>query len=156
MGDTQNTKMPGAEKLTGSSKRKASDPQNSGIQFTSRNPPWTYLRLQLHLDNALSQPLDALSARTYLSSAFSQYLGLTGTSISVDILKVEHNSSSQPGPKGDYVWIRIPCGDAAAVVAALSSWVGGSNGLNYAWRVCAKGNYLSALAAGSGADLFVP
>ncbi|KAJ6155595.1 hypothetical protein N7470_006161 [Penicillium chermesinum] len=124
--------MPGAEKLTGSSKRKASDPQNSGIQFTSRNPPWTYLRLQLH------------------------YLGLTGTSISVDILKVEHNSSSQPGPKGDYVWIRIPCGDAAAVVAALSSWVGGSNGLNYAWRVCAKGNYLSALAAGSGADLFVP
>lgn len=86
-----------------------------------------------------------------------------GTSISIDILKIEHNPpskapnpTSQYGRKGDLVWVRIPCDDAAAFVAALSSWVGGSNGANFAWRVCAKGNYLGALVAGSGADLFSP
>lgn len=174
-GNVQNTEL-------NSTKRKASGSESNLPQFTSRNPPWTYLKLQLHvtpllqllidvltcqnsvpqLDNDSTTPLDALTARTYLSSALSQYLGVTGTSISIDILKIEHNtpSSAQQAPsqtlKGDQIWIRIPCDDAAAVVAALSSWVGGSNGANFAWRVLAKGNFLGALAAGSGADLFSP
>ncbi|KAJ5182718.1 hypothetical protein N7492_000334 [Penicillium capsulatum] len=150
-------------------KRKASDPSSKTIQFTSRNPPWTYLKLQLipQPDVSSSQPLDALSARTHLSSALSQFLGLMGTAISIDILKIEHgsdNSSSESsGVKStrsyDTVWIRVPRDDGAAVVAALSSWIGGSgsgSGANVAWRVCAKGNYLGALVGGSGKDLFVP
>lgn len=109
----------------------------------------------------MSQPLDALSARTYLSSALSQFLGLTGTAIPIDILKIEPGSSSSSpstgSDKSDCVWVRVPREDAAAVVAALSSWIGGgASGTNVAWRVCAKGNYLGALVHGSGRDLFVP
>jgi ribonuclease P/MRP protein subunit POP8 len=96
-----------------------------------------------------------------------------GTSISIDILKIENDSASAP-PE---VWIRVPRDDAAAVFAALSSWVGalpaaatsslsssyegaaessadGESGV--AWRVCAKGNYLAAIVHGSGEDVFRP
>ncbi|KAJ5087836.1 hypothetical protein N7456_011452 [Penicillium angulare] len=151
-------------------KRKANDSNTPTIQFTSRNPPWTYLKLQLipQPGSSSTQPFDALSARTYLSSALSQYLGLTGTAIPIDILKVEgassasddtqpQNTSSSTG-KNSFVWIRVPRDDGAAVVAALSSWIsgGGGSGATFAWRICAKGNYLGALVAGSGRDLFVP
>ncbi|KAJ6110068.1 hypothetical protein N7486_002303 [Penicillium sp. IBT 16267x] len=140
------------------SKRKAAE-RNSTIHFTSRNPPWTYLKLQLipQPGSPAIQPLDDLSARTYLSAALSQFLGLTGTSIPIDILKVEPASSTAV-QKYSIAWIRVPRDDGAAVVAALSSWVGGGgNGsASVAWRVCAKGNYLGALVAGSGRDLFVP
>ncbi|KAJ5702412.1 hypothetical protein N7488_009960 [Penicillium malachiteum] len=151
------------------SKRKATEEKSTTINFTSRNPPWTYLKLQLisHSDTPSTQTLDALSARTYLSAALSQFLGLTGTAIPIDILKVEpapsgtitspQNLSSATMKNYNSVWVRIPRDDAAAVVAALSSWVGsGGNGANIAWRVCAKGNFLGALVAGSGRELFVP
>lgn len=104
------------------------------------------------------QPLDALSARTYLSSALSQFLGVTGTAIPIDILKVEPKGTKSNGlTKYGSVWVRVPRDDGAAVVAAISSWIGGSgSGSGAAWRVCAKGNYLGALVSGSGSDLFVP
>ncbi|KAJ5775243.1 uncharacterized protein N7511_000254 [Penicillium nucicola] len=154
-------------------KRKASEPKPKTIHFTSRNPPWTYLKLQLvPQPGNTPQPLDPLSARTYLSSALSQFLGLTGTAIPIDILKLEHGLISTPKsdatsttqsaktPRHDSVWIRVPREDAAAVVAAVSSWIGGGNNTTgsagVAWRVSAKGNFLGALTAGSGADLFVP
>ncbi|KAJ5287194.1 hypothetical protein N7478_002880 [Penicillium angulare] len=155
-------------------KRKANDTNTPTIQFTSRNPPWTYLKLQLipQPGSLSTQPFDALSARTYLSSALSQYLGLTGTAIPIDILKVEgassaedtQNTSSTTTRNKSFVWIRVPRDDGAAVVAALSSWISGGggggsgsgSGATFAWRICAKGNYLGALVAGSGRDLFVP
>lgn len=175
-------------------KRKAPDASKSKVtHFTSRNPPWTYLKLRLYAAaivlssceiisaNTINtripqpgtspQPLDALSARTYLSAALSQFLGLTGTAIPIDILKIENElpdmnaqstsmAQSDNPKKCDTVWVRVPRGDAAAVVAALSSWVGGSSGgssaVSVAWRICAKGNFLGALVAGSGRDLFVP
>ncbi|OOQ89828.1 hypothetical protein PEBR_06730 [Penicillium brasilianum] len=141
-------------------KRKAPDSTPSTINFTSRNPPWTYLKLQLipQPDNPSLQPLDALTARTYLSSALSQFLGLTGTAIPIDILKIENKGSNAHGvTKYDCVWVRVPRDDGAAVVAAISSWIGGTGGgSGAAWRICAKGNYLGALVSGSGSDLFVP
>ncbi|KAJ5979096.1 hypothetical protein N7501_002438 [Penicillium viridicatum] len=145
--------------LTESTKRKAPEAKPKTLHFTSRNPPWTYLKLKLvPQPGSAPQPLDPLSARTYLSSALSQFLGLTGTAIPIDILKIENESSSTP--KRDIVWIRVPREDASAVVSAVSSWIGGGNNSSdsgdVAWRVCAKGNFLGALVAGSGADLFVP
>ncbi|KAJ5317947.1 hypothetical protein PENANT_c004G00595 [Penicillium antarcticum] len=154
-------------------KRKASEPKAKTIHFTSRNPPWTYLKLKLvPQPGNTPQALDPLSARTYLSSALSQFLGLTGTAISVDILKIEHGLASTPKSNAtsttqaaktsrhDSLWIRVPREDAATVVAAVSSWIGGGSNTTgsagVAWRVCAKGNFLGALTAGSGADLFVP
>ncbi|OJJ41411.1 hypothetical protein ASPWEDRAFT_74393, partial [Aspergillus wentii DTO 134E9] len=148
-----------------SSKRKASDGNNASkstpkvIHFTSRNPPWTYLKLQLihqpDTSTAIqSHPLDPLTARTHLTTALSQFLGLTGTTISIDILKISSDVSA-PNKDNKMVWIRVPRPDAAAVVAALSSWIGGSSKSgSVAWRVCAKGNYLGALVRGNGEDLF--
>ncbi|OOF92175.1 hypothetical protein ASPCADRAFT_21037, partial [Aspergillus carbonarius ITEM 5010] len=144
-------------------KRKSSTSESTPntIHFTARTPTWTYLKLQLvNHDIASTTPtLDPLTARAYLSAALTQFLGLTGTAIPIDILKV---STEQKSPT---VWTRVPRDDASAVVAALSSWIGGSTNTgggsdtsagNVAWRVCSKGNYLGALVQGSGAELFVP
>ncbi|KAL4919457.1 hypothetical protein BDW62DRAFT_40218 [Aspergillus aurantiobrunneus] len=147
-------------------KRKAPDDSTKTITFTARNPPWTYLKLQLiHQPNTStttkSTPLDPLTARTHLNTALSQFLGLSGTSIPIDILSVTPEpdlSQSQSQPVDKYIWIRVPRQDASAVVAAVSSWIGGvsesDTGGSVAWRVCAKGNFLDALARGSGVDLF--
>ncbi|KAF7597375.1 hypothetical protein BBP40_006316 [Aspergillus hancockii] len=158
---------------TVSSKRKAPDDRatsktapSQAIHFTSRDPPWTYLKLQLiyppDTPAAIqSQPLDPLTARTYLTTALSQFLGLSGTTISIDILKISPEAPQQK-PTEKFVWARVPRQDACAVVAAVSSWVGGGTGGgggavgNVAWRVCAKGNYLGALTQGSGEGLFAP
>ncbi|PYH98965.1 hypothetical protein BO71DRAFT_343780 [Aspergillus ellipticus CBS 707.79] len=141
-------------------------PAPKTIHFTARNPQWTYLKLQLVPQPntpSTTQPLDPLTARTYLSAALTQFLGLTGTAIPIDILKISSDESEpEPGSPtiSKIVWVRVPRDDASAVVAALSSWIGGSTGGdssagNVAWRVCAKGNYLGALVQGSGSDLFV-
>ncbi|KAL2814588.1 hypothetical protein BJX63DRAFT_391801 [Aspergillus granulosus] len=151
-----------------STKRKApSDAQTTTTTFTARNPPWTYLKLQLiqQPHTTLSTPLDPLTARTYLSSALSQFLGQMGASIPIDILEVGPESSqskSQPqSPSTDKtIWIRVPRQDAHAVVTAVSSWIGGPGSDTteaeggVAWRVCAKGNFLGALVRGDGRDLF--
>lgn len=111
-----------------------------------------------------------------------------GTSIGVDILKIENPASplgpeegrnaSQEAGKYPIVWIRVPRDDGAAVLAALSSWVGslssssssssasagagagdsehGDGGGTVAWRICGKGNYLSAIVHGSGEGVFAP
>lgn len=107
---------------------------------------------QSPMNNTNNDLLDPITARTYLTSALSQFLGLTGTSISIDILKISSENAT------DTVWIRVPRPDGAAVVAALSSWIGGgsSGSGTVAWRVCGKGNFLNPLIAGDGADLFVP
>lgn len=156
-------------------------------RITCRNPQWTYLKLELYflkifpfsiimlfltslyrinhplllLDtkNEKNRLLDPLTARTYLTSALSQFLGLIGTAISIDILRIEHNNTSS-GKGREFLWIRVPREDAAGVVGAVSSWVGststsssGDEG-SVAWRVCAKGNFLGAVVHGSGEDVF--
>ncbi|KAL2854665.1 hypothetical protein BJX68DRAFT_264566 [Aspergillus pseudodeflectus] len=155
--------------MTPTKRKAASDTQTT--TFTARNPPWTYLKLQLihqHHSNtstsALQTPLDPLTARTYLSSALSQFLGQMGTSIPIDILKVSPEpprSQSQSQSTDKTIWIRVPRQDAQAVVTAVSSWIGGAGSdtadaeSGVAWRVCAKGNFLGALVRGGGRDLFV-
>ncbi|KAH8702554.1 hypothetical protein BGW36DRAFT_424826 [Talaromyces proteolyticus] len=134
-------------------------------RITARNPPWTYLKLQLITEPITRRVhLDALTARTHLSAALAQFLGLMGTAVSIDILKIEDENG--------VLWIRVPREDGAAVVAAVSSWVGSSTtssgrggvgeeeeweeGGAVAWRVLAKGNFLGAVAHGSGGDVFEP
>ncbi|KAL4949089.1 hypothetical protein BDW69DRAFT_198371 [Aspergillus filifer] len=145
-----------------STKRKTPETTSKSITFTARNPPWTYLKLQLIHQPNTSQttkatPLDPLTARTYLTSALSQFLGLSGTAIPIDILSISQPEfESQASDK--YIWVRVPRQDGASVVAALSSWIGGmdqadSSG-SVALRVCAKGNFLDALVRGDGRDSF--
>ncbi|KAI4177843.1 MAG: hypothetical protein LQ343_000307 [Gyalolechia ehrenbergii] len=85
--------------------------------------------------------IDILTARTYLTSALQQYLGLAGTAISIDFLKVQ----------GRDIWVRVPREDGAAFVGAVSGWVG-SGGV--AWRIRGKSEWLGSLVAGDGRELF--
>ena len=117
--------------------------------ITIRNPPFTYLHLTL-LNSSTSFPvsnpssIDVLTARTHLTTALSQFLGITGTAIPIDLLKVE----------GRDVWIRLPREDGAAVVGALSQWIGKDGGLS--WMVKGTGEWLGVVAAGNGTELFQP
>ena len=52
------------------------------------------------------------------------------------------------------MWIRVPKEDAAAVVGALSHWVGKDGGVS--WGVKAMGEWLGVVAAGDGHQLFQP
>ncbi len=104
--------------------------------ITIKTPPFSYACLELLSDPPSNTPLDDLTVRTYLTSAFSQFLGLTGAAIPIDVLKVEDRRC----------WIRVPREDHGAVIASIGGWVGGSekNG-KVAWRVRASGNWLGSL-----------
>lgn len=111
-----------------------------------RNLPWTYFHLTListaslaSTSNALTT--DILTARTYLTSALQQFLGLTGTAIPIDFLKVQ----------GTDVWIRVPREDGAVLANALSGWLGAEG---MAWRIRGKTEWLGRLIAGDGRNLF--
>lgn len=135
--------------VTGANNR--AQPQQQTSHLTQRSStirsPHTYLHLVLLTSTPSSSsqpPLDLLTARTHLTSALSQYLGLTGTAIPIDFLKVEARS----------VWIRVPREDGVALVGALSQWVGKEGDVS--WRVKAKGEWLGSVVAGNGDHLFEP
>lgn len=95
--------------------------------------------------SSLAEPaIDMITARTNLDSALQQYLGLTGTAIPIDLLKIE----------GRDVWIRLPKEDGSAVQGCLSQWTGRDGSV--AWRIKAKANVLGQLAAGDGRSHFAP
>lgn len=114
--------------------------------ITIRNLPWTYLHLSLTSPTTLTSAssalaVDVLTARTYLTSALRQFLGLAGTAILVDFLKVDHG----------HVWIRVAREDGAAVVGAVSAWMG-SEGVM--WRIRGRSQWLGGLVPGDGRELF--
>lgn len=123
--------------------------QQAQKMITIRNPPFTYFHLTL-LTSSNSYPtssapsIDILTARAHLTSALSQFLGITGTAIPIDFLKVEDRD----------VWIRVPREDAAAVAGAVSQWVGKDG--ESSWRVQRKGEWLGIVAATDGHELFQP
>ncbi|KAI9799714.1 MAG: hypothetical protein M1825_004449 [Sarcosagium campestre] len=105
-------------------------------QTTIRNPPWSYLHLELISTAPSSPALDELTTRTNLTAALSQFLGLTGTAIPIDILKVEEQRC----------WVRVPTADLPAVVAAVGGWTGRAEGAaEVGWRVVDKGKWLGEL-----------
>ncbi len=112
---------------------------------TLRHPPYTYIHLSLVKLPSPDNPrqsanvatLDSITALTYLNSALQAYLGLTGTAIPIDILKIE----------GMNVWIRVPFEDASAVIASASHWSGMRDGMGLQLRVKASGTWLGGLVA---------
>lgn len=66
---------------------------------------------------------------------------MTGTAVPVDFLKVGSQDA----------WVRVPREDGPMVRGALSGWVGGDG---VAWRVVGSADWLGALVAGTGRDLF--
>lgn len=124
-----------------SSKTAKSKP-NRGHEITTRtikNPAFSYVCLELISDPPTKIELDTLTVRSYLTASFTQFLGLTGSAISVDILKVDQSES----------WIRVPREDLSAVVAAVGGWSGnGQNETRIGWKVRQYGNWLGSLVGG--------
>lgn len=122
-------------------KRKRSEKAASNVtQFTIRNPPWSYLQLSL-ITNSPNYQLDALTAHLHLRAALSQFLGLHGTAIPIDILKLHDND----------VYIRVPREDASALVVAVGGWVGKAG---EGWRVKHSSSWGVGLHSSAGTDLF--
>ena len=114
------------------------DSIQKGVTFNLRGIPYTYLHLST---TSIAQPtahvpLDAITARTYLTSALSQYLGLTGTAIPIDILKVTDRD----------FWIRVPREDASALVAAIGQWANALVGVSL--KLEGRGEWLGGIVAG--------
>ena len=91
--------------------------------FTLRNPPYMYLRLSVRTfpsgpgDRVPAQTmpsLDEITIHQYVTSALRFFLGITGTAIPIDILKV----------CGNEAWVRVPREDGQKVIAAISCWSG--------------------------------
>jgi ribonuclease P/MRP protein subunit POP8 len=104
---------------------------------TIKTPPFSYVYLELISKSTTSEiRLDDLIVRSYIMAALTQFLGLTGSAISVDILKAQ----------GRECWIRVPREDLSPVLAAVGGWVGDSEEQGkVGWRVKASGNWLSSL-----------
>ncbi|CZT06148.1 uncharacterized protein RCO7_14861 [Rhynchosporium graminicola] len=103
-------------------------------------PRFSYACLQVISDPpAISKSqLDPLTVRSYIGSALNQFLGLTGSAISIDVLKIE----------GSECWIRVPREDLSLVIAAVGGWAGASAGDGrVGWKVKSSGNWLSVLVA---------
>lgn len=110
---------------------------------TIKIPPFSYAHLQLISDSDNIKDLDSLTVRSHITATLTQFLGVTGSAISVDILKVE----------GAECWIRVPREDLSSVVAALGGWVGGKeNEDKVGCRVKGSGNWLSILVGERGRE----
>jgi ribonuclease P/MRP protein subunit POP8 len=108
------------------------------VTVTLRATPYSYLQLSAtSIDGRVTRhPLDAITARTYLTSALSQYLGLTGTAIPIDILKVTDQD----------IWVRVPKEDARAVIAAIGQWANASVGISL--KIEGWGDWLGGVVVG--------
>jgi ribonuclease P/MRP protein subunit POP8 len=121
-------------------KRKTS-PSTSAIghEITARTiqtQPFSYLHLTLIADPSPKGPIDIITFRTHLTSALTQFLGLTGSAIPIDILKVD----------GRDIWIRMAKDDLNALISAVGGWVGGGDEFGVGWRVKGSGNWLGAIS----------
>lgn len=110
---------------------------------TIKTPPSSYACLELVTESSKITSLDDITVRSYIMAALTRYLGLTGSAISIDILKVE----------GKECWIRMPREDLSPVIAAVAGWVGdnGADG-KVGWRVRASGNWLGILMGNKSAE----
>ncbi|KAK0253592.1 hypothetical protein B0A54_16978 [Friedmanniomyces endolithicus] len=148
---TERTTQPSTTTTTGPNKktkkkRKRAPKTHILSQSTLRNPPWSYIHLQ-HLTahspaTTTTALLDAVTAHLQITAALTQFLGLHGAAIPIDILKTE----------GAEVWIRVPAEDHSAVLAAVGGWVSGKG---EGWRVKGFSSWdAGARARDSGQDLF--
>ncbi|KAI1005079.1 hypothetical protein K3495_g3138 [Podosphaera aphanis] len=126
-----------AGETTSTSKTKSST-RGHEIAAKSVTAVSAYTCLQIISENGATNMLDLLTVHSYLMSALTQFLGLTGAAISFDILKVEN----------DICWIRLAREDLGTFLAAVASWNGTIlDRSRVCWRVKAKGNWLSSLLA---------
>lgn len=125
-------------------KRKQKQPKGHEITTkTIKTPPFSYACLELISDSTTDIKLDEITVRSHITASLKQFLGLSGSAISVDILKAE----------GKECWIRVPREDLSAVLAAVGGWTGEDDADGkVGWQVKARGNWLSSLVGIQGVE----
>lgn len=110
---------------------------------TIRAPAFSYAHLEMIGNSTDVVELDAIQVRTYCTTALTQFLGVSGQAISVDILKVD----------GAGCWLRIPRDDLGAFAAAITAWQGSREGGTHL-TFCIKGcsDWLGTLVGRNGED----
>ncbi|UKZ83584.1 hypothetical protein TrVFT333_011393 [Trichoderma virens FT-333] len=109
-----------------------------------RTPPFSYIHLEL-LTNPpdAAVELDNLQVKSYCTAALRQFLGLTGTAIPLDVLKVS----------GSECWIRVPREDLGSFAAALTAWKGTSDGgIESLLRIKQCSDWLGAMVGSNGQE----
>lgn len=136
MTDQMDIDTPLAEAVQKASETKSKSSKSHGIYTTTlKSPQFAYAHLEIisaTSDTILS--LDELTVRQYLTSALKQFLGITGTAMPIDILKVS----------GREAWVRLPRQDLGTFAAAMTAWVGTGSSIS-GFRICAAGDWLGAL-----------
>ncbi|CAG8958620.1 hypothetical protein HYFRA_00009937 [Hymenoscyphus fraxineus] len=112
--------------------------------LTISRPQFAYIHLSLTTSSLLKSttPLDNKTIWSHLHSALTQFLGLTGSAIPIDILRIRSRD----------VWLRVPRQDRSPVLAAVGGWSGDEEGVVVGWTVRGAGNWLSGLVARDGEE----
>ncbi|KAI5848855.1 hypothetical protein BZA05DRAFT_446383 [Tricharina praecox] len=110
-------------------------------EVTIREHDWTYLNLQILSDpsntTTSSSSTDILTWRTTLTSALTQFLGITGSAIQIDILHLS----------GDEAWLRVPRENAKKFQAAVGGYVGSRDGRSVGFRTRGTGEFLMGVVS---------
>ena len=92
-----------------------------------------------------SWPPDILTWRTTLIAALTQYLGVFGAAIHMDILHLEN----------DEAWLRIPGKEMQRFGTALSGYIGPLDGRSVGFRTINMGEFLIGLVGRKEEALFL-
>lgn len=137
---TQNTSQ-GTQKSI--FQQKDLDKSHDILTCTIKEPPFSYVHLELVSDRSGAVTLDNLQVKSYCTAALRQLLGLTGQAISLDILKVEDS----------HAWVRVPRPDLGSFSAAITSWSGTSDdGAQVSLQVRQCADWLGAMVGADGQD----
>ncbi|KAF7557509.1 hypothetical protein G7046_g6030 [Stylonectria norvegica] len=113
------------------------------LTCTVKTPPFSYVHLEVVTDGPEPIELDNLQIKSYCTAALRQFLGITGTAISTDILKVQGNES----------WVRVPRPDLGSFAAAITAWRGTSeNSAQCILRIRQCSDWLGAMVGSDGQD----
>ncbi|KAK8101265.1 uncharacterized protein PG998_007323 [Apiospora kogelbergensis] len=110
-----------------------------------KDPVFSYAHLQILTGNPHQEAieLDALQVRSYCTAALQQFLGIAGTAISIDTLKVD----------GADCWLRIPRDNLGAFSAAITAWRGtNENGVHITFQIKGCSDWLGSLVGRVGQD----
>ncbi|KMQ81611.1 hypothetical protein RF55_25771 [Lasius niger] len=113
------------------------------LTCTIKLPPFSYVQLELVTDGPDRIELDNLQAKSYCTAALRQFLGLSGTAMSMDILKAE----------GRECWVRIPRQDLGSFAAAVTAWKGTNDGATQCLlRIKQCSDWLGVMVGADGQD----
>ncbi|KAL5094099.1 hypothetical protein Trisim1_008209 [Trichoderma cf. simile WF8] len=114
------------------------------LTCTIKSPPFSYVHLELLTNpHDAAVELDNLQVKSYCTAALRQFLGLTGTAIPLDVLKVERSEC----------WVRVPREDLGSFAAALTAWKGTNDGgIESLLRIKQCSDWLGAMVGSNGQD----